>query len=106
MSSLLTNTAAMTALTTLKNTNQDLEKSSGRIATGQKVATAADNAAYWSIATTIRADNGSLNAVKDAIGLGQGVTEFNPKGQAAAEVRKLWSWIEKRTQVAKHVKAA
>ncbi|MDH2312872.1 flagellin [Methylobacterium brachiatum] len=70
MSSLLTNTAAMTALTTLKNTNQDLEKSSGRIATGQKVATAADNAAYWSIATTIRADNGSLNAVKDAIGLG------------------------------------
>ncbi|WP_267428453.1 flagellin, partial [Methylobacterium sp. GC_Met_2] len=70
MSSLLTNTAAMTALTTLKTTNQDLEKSSGRIATGQKVATAADNAAYWSIATTIRADNGSLGAVKDAIGLG------------------------------------
>ncbi|WP_342108214.1 flagellin [Methylobacterium sp. SI9] len=70
MSSLLTNTAAMTALTTLKTTNQDLEKSSNRIATGQKVATAADNAAYWSIATTIRADNGSLGAVKDAIGLG------------------------------------
>ncbi|SDN41442.1 flagellin [Methylobacterium phyllostachyos] len=70
MSSLLTNTAAMTALTTLKLTNQDLEKSSNRIATGQKVATAADNAAYWSIATTIRADNGSLGAVKDAIGLG------------------------------------
>ncbi|SFJ50978.1 flagellin [Methylobacterium brachiatum] len=70
MSSLLTNTAAMTALTTLKLTNQDLEKSSNRVSTGMKVAVAADNAAYWSIATTIRADNGSLNAVKDSIGLG------------------------------------
>ncbi|MGU3407025.1 flagellin N-terminal helical domain-containing protein [Methylobacterium brachiatum] len=70
MSSLLTNTAAMTALTTLKTTNQSLETTSNRVATGQKVATAADNAAYWSIATTIRADTGSLNAVKDSIGLG------------------------------------
>ena len=43
---------------------------------------------------------------QDAIGLGQGVTEFNPKGQAAGEIRRLWTWIEKRTQVARHVKAA
>lgn len=70
MSSLFTNTAAMTALTTLKITNQDLERSSNRVSTGLKVATAADNAAYWSIATTIRSDNGSLNAVRDSIGLG------------------------------------
>ncbi|KQP48960.1 chromosome partitioning protein [Methylobacterium sp. Leaf399] len=33
---------------------------------------------------------------QDAIGFGQGVTEFNPKGQAAAEVRGLWRWIERR----------
>jgi chromosome partitioning protein len=43
---------------------------------------------------------------QDAIGVGQGVTEFNPKGQAATEVRRLWSWIERRMQGAKHVKAA
>jgi chromosome partitioning protein len=43
---------------------------------------------------------------QDAIGVGQGVTEFNPKGQAAMEVRKLWGWIEKRMQVSKHAKAA
>ena len=46
---------------------------------------------------------------QDAIGLGLGVTELNPKGQAAAEVRKLWSWIERRSQNArtdKHVQAA
>ena len=70
MSSLLTNTSAMTALTTLKLTNQSLDQSSARISTGLKVATSSDNAAYWSIATTIRADNGSLGAVKDALGLG------------------------------------
>ncbi len=46
------------------------------------------------------------NDHQDAIGLGQGVTEFNPSGQAAQEVRKLWSWLEKRMQVSKHVKAA
>jgi chromosome partitioning protein len=51
---------------------------------------------------------------QDAIGLGQGVTEFNSAGQAAQEIRKLWAWLErrtsastdKRTMVTKHVKAA
>ncbi len=38
---------------------------------------------------------------QDAIGVGQGVTEFNPKGQAAGEVRRLWSWIERRMQAAR-----
>ncbi|HEX8164979.1 MAG TPA: ParA family protein [Beijerinckiaceae bacterium] len=33
---------------------------------------------------------------QDALGMGQGVTEFNPKGAAADEIRRLWSWIEKR----------
>ena len=37
---------------------------------------------------------------QDAIGMGQGVTEFNPSGQAAQEVRRLWAWVEKRTQSA------
>ena len=31
--------------------------------------------------------------------MGQGVTEFNPQGQAAKEVRRLWSWIEKAQQL-------
>jgi chromosome partitioning protein len=46
------------------------------------------------------------NDHQDAIGMGQGVTEFNPTGQAAAEIRKLWTWLEKRMQVGKNVKAA
>ncbi len=38
------------------------------------------------------------NDHQDAIGLGQGVTEYNPKGAAAEEIRRLWTWIERRTQ--------
>jgi chromosome partitioning protein len=37
---------------------------------------------------------------QDAVGMGQGVTEFNPAGQAAQEIRKLWAWVEKRIHVA------
>ncbi len=65
MTSLLTNNAAMTALTTLKNINQSLDTTSNRVSTGQRVSAASDNAAYWSIATTVRTDNASLGAVKD-----------------------------------------
>jgi flagellin len=70
MSSLLTNTAAMTALQTLRNVNASLETTQNRISTGQRVATASDNSAYWSIATTMRSDNAALSAVSDALGLG------------------------------------
>ncbi|KQP10239.1 MAG: flagellin [Methylobacterium sp.] len=70
MTSLLTNNAAMTALTTLKNISTSLDMTSNRVSTGQRVSSASDNAAYWSIATTIRTDNASLSAVKDSLGLG------------------------------------
>ncbi len=46
------------------------------------------------------------NDHQDAIGFGQGVTEFNPNGPAADEIRKLWAWTEKRTKAVPHVKAA
>jgi flagellin len=70
MTSLLTNSQAMTALQTLSMTNKNLATTQGRISTGQRVATASDNAAYWSIATTMRSDNKALGAVQDALGLG------------------------------------
>jgi flagellin len=70
VTSLLTNNAAMTALTTLKSINTQLDMTSNRVSTGQRVSAASDNAAYWSIATTVRTDNASLSAVKDSLGLG------------------------------------
>ena len=70
MSSLLTNTAAMTALQTLAQTNKSMAVTQNRISTGLRVATASDNAAYWSIATGMRSDNKALSTVQDALGLG------------------------------------
>jgi len=46
------------------------------------------------------------NDHQDAMGKGQGVTEFNPNGPAAVEIRKLWAWIENRTKAIPHVKVA
>jgi flagellin len=70
MSSIITNNAAMTALKTLQQTNKALESTQNRISTGYKVSEASDNAAYWSIATTMRSDNKALSTVQDALGLG------------------------------------
>ncbi|UEM11154.1 flagellin [Bradyrhizobium barranii subsp. barranii] len=68
-SSLLTNSSAMTALQTVRNVSSQLATTQNRISTGQRVATASDNAAYWSIATSMRADNAALSAVSDSLGL-------------------------------------
>ena len=70
MGSILTNAAAMTALQSLNATNKSLETTQGRISTGLRVGGASDNAAYWSIATTMRSDNQALSTVSDSLGLG------------------------------------
>ena len=70
MASIMTNGSAMTALQSLTATNQALDRTQARISTGFRVGSAEDNAAYWSIATTMRSDNGALSTVKDALGLG------------------------------------
>jgi flagellin len=41
-----------------------------RVSTGYRVGSASDNAAYWSIATTMRSDNDAVSTVADALGLG------------------------------------
>ena len=70
MDSIKTNFSAMTALQSLQATNKELLKTQQRISTGYRVATAEDNAAYWSISTTMRSDNKALTTVMDALGLG------------------------------------
>ena len=70
MDSIKTNFSAMTALQSLQATNRDLLQTQQRISTGYRVASAEDNAAYWSIATTMRSDNKALGTVLDALGLG------------------------------------
>ena len=75
MTSIMTNAAAMAALQTLRSINGDMEETQRRISSGYRVETAADNAAYWSIATTMRSDNRALSTVQDALGLGAAKTD-------------------------------
>ncbi|EAS50375.1 putative flagellin protein [Aurantimonas manganoxydans SI85-9A1] len=84
MTSIITNSSAMTALKTLSATNAALSATQSRISTGFRVAVAADNAAYWSIATTMRSDNNSLSAVQDALGLGMAKIDTAYTGMTAA----------------------
>jgi flagellin len=84
MSSINTNASAMTALKSLQMTNKALETTQSRISTGYRVASASDNAAYWSIATTMRSDNKALSTVKDALGLGAAKVDTAYTGMNAA----------------------
>ncbi len=70
MTSIMTNAAAMAALQTLRTINSEMQMTQARVSSGYRVETAGDNAAYWSIATTMRSDNKALSTVKDALGLG------------------------------------
>jgi flagellin len=75
MSSINTNVAAMTALQSLTHTNKALTETQSHISTGLRVAGASDNAAYWSIATTMKSDKQALSTVQDALGLGASMVD-------------------------------
>jgi flagellin len=75
MTSLLTNASAMTALQTLSSTNKNLAVTQNRISTGQRVSTASDNAAYWSIATGMKSQNAINQSVKESLGFGSAVVD-------------------------------
>ncbi|TPO08933.1 flagellin [Mesorhizobium sp. B1-1-5] len=70
MASIMTNASALTALQSLNATQKNLDTTQARISTGYRVSQASDNAAYWSIATTMRSDNQAMSTVSDALGLG------------------------------------
>ncbi|MGB7976494.1 MAG: flagellin [Roseiarcus sp.] len=71
MSSLLNNPAALSALQSLQMTQQSLATVQNQVSTGLKVASAADNSSYWSIATQLSSDSGVVSASNDALSQGQ-----------------------------------
>jgi flagellin len=73
MSSVLNNSAALSALQSLQMTQQALATVQNQVSTGLKVATAADNSSYWSIAAQLTADSGIVQASNDALSQGQSV---------------------------------
>ena len=85
MLSIKTNTSAMTALQNLSNTQKEMEKTQARISTGLRVGSASDNAAYWSIATTMQSDNSALSTVRDALNLGSATIDTANAGLTASK---------------------
>ncbi|MBY3155498.1 hypothetical protein HFO56_24535 [Rhizobium laguerreae] len=94
MTSILTNVSAMTALGLLRSVGGRLNDESERMSSGLRVKTAADNAAYWSISTTMRSDVKAMNVVNDSVGLAQGVVDTAYAGmenvlESFVEIRNL-----------------
>ncbi len=73
MSSILNNSAALSALQSLQMTQQALNTVQNQVSTGLKVATAADNSSYWAIGAQLTADSGIVQASNDALSQGQSV---------------------------------
>ena len=71
MSSILTNTAAMTALQTLKATNKNLAKTQEAISTGKNISSAKDNSSIWAISKVMDSDVAGFKAVSDSLALGE-----------------------------------
>ncbi|WP_046119789.1 flagellin [Ensifer aridi] len=84
MASILTNSSAMAALQTLRSISSGMEDTQNRISSGLRVGSASDNAAYWSIATTMRSDNAALSSVTDALGMGAAKVDTAYSGMQAA----------------------
>ena len=70
MSSILTNSSAMVALSTLRGINKNLATVQNEISTGKKVATAKDNAAVFAISTVMSSDVKSFDQISDSLNLG------------------------------------
>jgi flagellin len=87
------NATSNSALALISGTSKALESTQTRVATGKKVESAADNAAYWSIATTMKSDNLSLSSAEDATGLSAAVADTAALGvqQATSLVADIQS---------------
>lgn len=84
MTSVSFNSTSASALALLTGSSRALEATQTRVASGKRVDEASDNAAYWSIATTMSADNMSLSSAEDATGLAAAVTDTAALGMETA----------------------
>ena len=69
MTSLITNNSAMNALTTLRGVNNQLATTQDRIASGLKVTSAKDNAAYFQISETMKGDSSVYGSINEGLTL-------------------------------------
>jgi flagellin len=75
MSYILTNPSALSALQSLQQTQSQLKTVEGEVSSGLSVSSAADNAAYWSIATQLNSDSQVVGAANSALTQSQSVLD-------------------------------
>ncbi len=75
MNSILHNSAAMSALQSLSLTQQALSTTQNQVSSGLAVSKASDNAAYWSIAQHLNADNGMVTAANSVMTQSQAILD-------------------------------
>lgn len=83
MTSILTNIGAMSALQTLRSISSQLDEAQRHVSSGLRVGQASDNAAYWSVATTMRSDTMAISTLEDALGLGAAKVDTAYAGTSA-----------------------
>ena len=70
MSSILTNSSALSALQTLKSIHSNLETVTSQVSSGKRVADVKDNPAIWAVSKVISTDINSFKTVSDNLGFG------------------------------------
>jgi flagellin len=83
MTSIQTNIAATQALQTLRVVNANMATTQNQVSSGLRVEVAADNAAYWTISTSMRSDNLAISTVVDALGLGAALVDVAYSGMTS-----------------------
>ncbi|MCW8057502.1 flagellin [Agrobacterium tumefaciens] len=94
MTAILTNTSAMAALSTLRAIGGRLDDETQKMSSGLRVSKAADNAAYWSISTTMRSDVKAMGVITDSLALAMGIVDtayaaMETVRQSFVEIRNL-----------------
>lgn len=78
------NPTSASALAYLTGSTRALSQTNGQIASGLAVKSASDNAAYWSIATTMKSSNLSLSSAEDAQAISAATADTAAVGIEAA----------------------
>ena len=67
MSSILTNNAAMVALSTLNMVNRGLNETQNRVSSGLQIRSGKENAAFFAISETMKGDSGMFKAINEGM---------------------------------------
>lgn len=107
MTSVSFNSTSASALAMLGGSTSALDRTQRQAANGREVEQAADNAAYWSIATTMKASSLSMSSVEDANGLAAALTDTAAVGirEATSLVAQIQSKLVLATAVGSNKQA-